>query len=357
MKHNQRFTLSEHVLKWTKKTKKHNLIIMLTITIITLTLLVFCMATQKIRPVHAMAKANNEIQMTYLGNVSLNQHIRMNDLKDTFSAISDILKTSDYSTASLKVNKFDEDASSNIDKNIENIMFLKNMNVKSVNLINQVMDNKQAQELDKRVEGQTDYNFMTGNGSNPINSKTVQQTIKGKKIANVSVTDIESKYTDSLKNTTSVSLEPRIFIPLIKKLKENNDFVVVNADWGIPDERNVTTRQRKLAHAMVDAGADVIVGHNSVIQEVEKYKDSNIFYSLGNVSSQDFLSKKKQGLVVQQNWNGKKTSRFKVTPIVSKSGVVSEAHPSKVEEIKLLNNIEGKDIHFKKENGGYVYEH
>lgn len=38
----------------------------------------------------------------------------------------------------------------------------------------------QAQDLSKQVEAQTDYNFMTGNGSNPINSKTVQQTVKGK---------------------------------------------------------------------------------------------------------------------------------------------------------------------------------
>ena len=36
----------------------------------------------------------------------------------------------------------------------------------------------------------------------------------------------------SLKNTTSISLDPKIFVPLIKNLKENNDLVVVNVDWG-----------------------------------------------------------------------------------------------------------------------------
>ena len=34
------------------------------------------------------------------------------------------------------------------------------------------------------------------------------------------------------KNTTSISLDPKIFVPLIKNLKENNDLVVVNVDWG-----------------------------------------------------------------------------------------------------------------------------
>ena len=52
----------------------------------------------------------------------------------------------------------------------------------------------------RRVESQAGYNFLTGNGSNPINSKTVQQEIKGKKIANVSFTDIESNYTKPLKH-------------------------------------------------------------------------------------------------------------------------------------------------------------
>ena len=31
------------------------------------------------------------------------------------------------------------------------------------------------------------------------------------------------------------------------------------------------------AHALVDAGADVIIGHNTVIQSIEKYKHASIF--------------------------------------------------------------------------------
>ena len=158
-----------------------------------------------------------------------------------------------------------------------------------------------------------------------------------------------------MKNTTSISLEPRIFIPLVKKLKENNDFVVVNVDWGITDERNVTTRQREYAHALADAGADVIIGHNSVPQQIEHYKNTDIFYSLGNVTSEGFLSKKKHGLAVQQNWKGKH-SKFMITPIKSQSGQITADKPNKVEEIKLLNNLESKSVNLKKENGGYVYE-
>ncbi|MCD8829354.1 CapA family protein [Staphylococcus gallinarum] len=356
MKNSKRLSIDERVLKWTKRHKKRNTIYTSIILIAAVVLLVFTMTSQKTYPVKAMTKAKNDIRMTYLGNVELNKHIRKNDINDAFSAVKPILKGSDYSTASLKFSKFANDKNGNIKGNLNNVMFLKGLNIKSLNIINQVTDNITARDFSKAVEAKAGYNYLTGNGSNPINSKTVQQTVKGKKIATVSFSDVESDYTDPLKNTTSISLEPNIFIPLIKKLKENNDYVVVNVDWGIPDERSVTTRQKQYAHALSDAGADVIVGHNTVVQEIEQYKNTSIFYSLGNVTSEGFLSKNKQGLTVQQNWDGKK-SQFMVTPIKSQGGKITESRPNKIEEIKLLNNLQSDSVKLKKENGGYVYEH
>jgi len=356
MKKTKKFSIEERILKWTKRHKKRNSIYTGIILAIALVLLIFAVTAQKVEPVKAMGKAQNEIKFTYLGNVDLNKHIRKNNLKESFAAISDVLKGSDYSTASLKMAKFSNDRKTNINKNLENVLFLKGLNFKSLSVINEVTDNITARDFMKSVESQAGYNYLTGNGSNPINSKTVQQTVKGKKIANVSFTDVESDYTDPIKNTTSISLNPEIYVPLIKKLKEKNDFVVVNVDWGITDERSVTTRQKEYAHSLSDAGADVIIGHNTVIQEVEKYKNSDIFYSLGNVTSEGFLSKNKQGLVVQQNWNGKQ-SKFMVTPIKSQGGKITKSSLNTVEERKLLNNIQGNNVSFKKENGGYVYEH
>ena len=356
MKQSKRFSINERVLKWTKRHKKRNSIYTGLILLVALVLLGFVLKNQDFVPVKAMEKNGEEIKLTYLGNVELNKHIRKNDLNDTFNSIKDLLHGSDYSTASLKLSDFSDDRKTNIHKNLENVMFLKGLNIKSLNIINQVTDNITARDFSRAVEAQNGYNFLTGNGSNPINSKTVQQTIKGKKIANVSFTDIESDYADPLKNTTSISLEPNIYIPIIKKLKENNDYVVVNVDWGMTDERSVTTRQKQYAHSLADAGADTIIGHNTVVQEIENYKDTNIFYSLGNVTSEDFLSKNKQGLAVQQNWNGEH-SKFMVTPIKSVGGKLTKATPNKIEETKLLNNIKGENVELKKENGGYVYEH
>ena len=356
MKKKKRLSASEWLLKQSKRHKRRNFLYTFIVLVITVVLLIFAIRAVKVEPVEAMPHSGNSIRNTYLGNITLNNDIRKVNLNDVFKSLRQPLQQSDFSTASLYVNQFSKKPKENINKNIENVMFLKKQNIKSINLINSTIDNVQAQDLSKKVEAQTDYNFLTGNGSNPINSKTVQQKVKNKKVANVSFTDIESYYEDPLKNTTSISLDPKIFVPLIKNLKENNDLVVVNVDWGIPNERNVTDRQKAYAHALVDAGADVIIGHNTVIQRIEKYKQASIFYSLGNLTSNDFLSKNKKSIVVQHDWDGQH-HQFQITPVRSADGKLTKDHMSSMESQRYYNNIKDKTIHLKEKNGGYSFEY
>ncbi|KND48216.1 MAG: poly-gamma-glutamate synthesis protein (capsule biosynthesis protein) [Parcubacteria bacterium C7867-006] len=73
------------------------------------------------------------------------------------------------------------------------------------------------------------------------------------------------------------------FYGLIKKLKTENDFVVVNIHWGTEYELTETSTQSNIAHRLIDSGADVIFGHHPhVIEPVIIYKGKAIFYSLGN---------------------------------------------------------------------------
>lgn len=71
--------------------------------------------------------------------------------------------------------------------------------------------------------------------------------------------------------------------PLVKRLKAENDYVIVHIHWGNEYELVESATQKKIAHALVDNGADVIFGHHPhVTQPVEVYKGKAIFYSLGN---------------------------------------------------------------------------
>ena len=61
------------------------------------------------------------------------------------------------------------------------------------------------------------------------------------------------------------------------------DIVIPFMHWGWEYEDGPNARQRQLAHAMIDAGADAVVGgHPHVTQGAEVYRGKPIIYSLGN---------------------------------------------------------------------------
>lgn len=71
-------------------------------------------------------------------------------------------------------------------------------------------------------------------------------------------------------------------IKLIKKELGDDVFVVVFPHWGANYSWKYN-KQSNLYHQFIDAGADLIIGHGAHrLQEIEKYNDKWILYSLGN---------------------------------------------------------------------------
>ncbi len=61
------------------------------------------------------------------------------------------------------------------------------------------------------------------------------------------------------------------------------DYVIVVMHAGIEYTREPSAWQQSLAHAAIEAGADVVIGHHPhVLQPWERYGDGLILYSLGN---------------------------------------------------------------------------
>lgn len=96
---------------------------------------------------------------------------------------------------------------------------------------------------------------------------------------------------------------------VIEKQKEVSDFVVVYTHWGQEYETISDQKQKDLARAFIDAGADVIIGsHPHVIQEKEVYKGKTIYYSLGNfIFDQYFDTSVRKGLVVRATFDTKES--------------------------------------------------
>jgi poly-gamma-glutamate capsule biosynthesis protein CapA/YwtB (metallophosphatase superfamily) len=70
----------------------------------------------------------------------------------------------------------------------------------------------------------------------------------------------------------------------ISALAKEVDYVVVGFHWGIEYEHFPYSLQTNEAHAAIDAGADLVIGHHPhVLQGFEAYKGRLISYSLGDL--------------------------------------------------------------------------
>lgn len=69
----------------------------------------------------------------------------------------------------------------------------------------------------------------------------------------------------------------------VRQYDTSDTVVVVNIHWGVESATLPTASQQRAAHAMIDAGADLIIGHHPhVLQGIECYNGRYIAYSLGN---------------------------------------------------------------------------
>ncbi len=87
----------------------------------------------------------------------------------------------------------------------------------------------------------------------------------------------------------------------VSNLAATNDIVVVLIHFGDEYKTNANEVQKKIARALVDAGADLVVGHHPhVVEEVERYREGWIAYSLGNfVFDQGFSEETMRGLALR----------------------------------------------------------
>lgn len=69
----------------------------------------------------------------------------------------------------------------------------------------------------------------------------------------------------------------------IREAREHSDLVCVSMHWGEEFLPIANPWEREIAHAMIEAGAAVVVGHHPhILKELETWRDGVIAYSLGN---------------------------------------------------------------------------
>lgn len=85
----------------------------------------------------------------------------------------------------------------------------------------------------------------------------------------------------------------------ITQARKEADLVVVSMHAGSEYTRYPNETQKSFAHAVIDAGADLVIGHHPHWYQItEKYKDKYIIYSLGNfVFDQMWSEETREGMM------------------------------------------------------------
>ncbi len=134
----------------------------------------------------------------------------------------------------------------------------------------------------------------------------------------------------------------------------NNERAAVAADPSVlrapialgPSFSKAEEYEKALAHAAIDAGADIVYGHGShVLQGVEVYKGKPVMYCLGNFAT-DWIRMRpnRDGLVARVMIEDKKVARVSLVPVTrdQENNNVEMLNPADGAGAKLLQKV--KDL-------------
>jgi poly-gamma-glutamate synthesis protein (capsule biosynthesis protein) len=133
----------------------------------------------------------------------------------------------------------------------------------------------------------------------------------------------------------------------ISSAAARGELVVVSIHWGGEYQAAPGARQRALARAFVEAGADVVVGHGPhTLQRVTWIEDRLVAYSLGNfLFDQPYPVDCRWGAALRVTWRAGRIRQVEALPTISAAGRVRRA--SAEEERAILRRLDfpGKILH------------
>ncbi len=169
-----------------------------------------------------------------------------------------------------------------------------------------------------------------GGGKDPAEAtRPAVKEVHGRKVAFLAATEMADifwswKYRRTLEVKADqpgvVKLDELQLVDAVKALKGKADIIIVSLHWGTEFSDYPTEEQRRIAHSLVDAGANLIVGHHPhCLQGVEVYRGSLIAYSLGNfVYDKQTRPKSQEGLLLKVFFNERSISRATLYPVLIK---------------------------------------
>lgn len=247
------------------------------------------------------------INLTFAGNIRIEEE-NMNSIKSG-TALSPILSSkisnSDFSMFNLQTAIADEenlspDNTSNNYVNSIDALSLKKLNFSGVALANNYIMECGTDVINSTILTLDSINMNHTGAGNNLTEATIPiiSEITGRKICIMSTTGIvpddnwiatnKNIFVDKDNAGVFSSLDTTYITEQISEQKEKNDFIIVYMNCGDENTEEVNDSQRRLAHSLIDAGANLIIGCSpNMVQGIEYYQGIPIIYSLGTFLSSD----------------------------------------------------------------------
>lgn len=295
----------------------------------------FIYANRNNKKVELSYSDNNVAQFTFVGDIMLGRSIKtkseLNNYEGIFKDVSYLWKDSQYVSGNVEsalldnpeeFKKSDKEIHLYAETKVANL--LKNNGFTMANLSNNHLGDFGREGVLSTINAvkMAGLNYV-GAGENINDAATYDiQDVNGIKVATIGISDIVPK--DFSANRTQAGILSTMYPSynrLVYEASQEADLVVVNLHWGIEYGVDETEEQEKIAKALIDAGADVIIGsHPHVLQPIQTYKDGIIFYSMGNFVFDQGWSRTKDSMVLNYYINENGEGTFELVPVRIKNG-------------------------------------
>lgn len=246
------------------------------------------------------------MKVAFLGDISLNDKyvIFFKNRLNPFSEVESVLRDNDFVVGNLESIAQGEHGenllkSPRLTTTIDTLNYLKLLNINLVSLAHNHIYDQLEDGFNKTI------NFLNNNGIMHLGAGyTAEEAsiplIIQKDGISVGLLNYVTKDTNpNLAENAGIKLnifEWSVVQRDIKELRPTVDHIVLLMHWGGKMEGSMfpNIEQPKLARKIIDAGADLILGHHShTLQPFEIYKGKHIFYSIGNFCFSNVISEGK----------------------------------------------------------------
>ena len=273
--------------------------------------------SDQVHPVQKEVKKKSDVRLLFAGDLLLDRgvkaRIERKGLKTLFEGVDSIINQHDFFIVNM------ETPITQIESPLNKKFIFRSdpkhlSTLKAVGVSHAILSNNHS--MDQNKEGLLDtYHNLIQSGIEPIGGgrnkkEACEPTLiqkEGHTIAIFGSVSIPIENWFPIDNQPSVcQLNHEEMIEHIANYRETNPDVkvVVTLHWGLEYLSTPTVDQINHAKKIIDAGADVIIGHHPhVIQTIQEYKGKMIYYSIGNFIFDSKHPKSKKALLISLNIN------------------------------------------------------